>query len=155
MIRIRNILVPLDLSDYAAHALPYATELASSFGAGLHLLHVVDSQWVASAGAGVSFPEYGENMLKRFEDDGQKSLIAVAETIPEATPVVTAVRIGPPHVQIVQYARDEEIDLIVVATHGRGGLKHVLIGSVAEKVVQMAPCPVLSIKNPEHEFIMP
>ncbi|HJP30262.1 MAG: universal stress protein [Candidatus Latescibacteria bacterium] len=154
MIRIRNILVPLDLSEYAAHSLPYAVELATTFGANLHLLHVVDSQWVASAG-GAAFPEYGDNMLRRFEEDGNKALTQVGESIPEAVEMTTAVRTGPPHVQIVQHARELDVDLIVIATHGRSGLQHVLIGSVAEKVVQMAPCPVLSIKNPEHEFIMP
>lgn len=65
------------------------------------------------------------------------------------------VLLGAPHVEIVRYARKEEMDLIVLATHGRTGLAHALIGSVAEKVVQMAPCPVLTIKHPEHEFIMP
>lgn len=154
MIRIRSILVPLDLSDYAAHALPYARELAETFGATLHLLHVVDSQWVVAGGA-AAFPEYGNNLLSRFEAEGRKALIQIAETIPEKVEVTPAVRVGPPHVQIVQYAREQDIDLIVVATHGRSGLKHALIGSVAEKVVQMAPCPVLSLKNPEHEFIMP
>lgn len=154
MISIRNILVPLDLSEYAAHALPYATELATTFGASLHLLHVVDSQWVAGAG-GAAFPEYGDNLLQRFEDDGQKALEKVVATLPPAVAVSTTIRIGPPHVQIVQYAREQDVDLIVIATHGHSGLKHVLIGSVAEKVVQMAPCPVLSMKNPEHEFIMP
>lgn len=153
MIRIQRILVPLDLSDYAEHALPYARELASSYDASLHLLHVVDSQWVATTG-GVAFPEYGSNVLERFEKEGEKGLVRLAESIPTGK-VVTAIRVGPPHVQIVQYARDEEIDLIVLATHGRGGLKHVLIGSVAEKVVQMGPCPVLTIKHPEHEFVMP
>jgi nucleotide-binding universal stress UspA family protein len=154
MIRMRHILVPHDLSDYAAHALPYAQELASTFGARLHLLHVIDSQWVAGAG-GAAFPEYGDDLLRRFEEEGAKGLVKISESLPDGIDVVTQVRIGPPHVQIVQYAREAEIDLIVVATHGHSGLKHALIGSVAEKVVQMAPCPVLSLKNPEHEFVMP
>jgi nucleotide-binding universal stress UspA family protein len=58
-------------------------------------------------------------------------------------------------VEIVRFAREWKVDVIVLATHGRTGLSHALIGSVAEKVVQMAPCPVLSIKHPEHEFVMP
>ena len=148
MIRIQRILVPVDLSDYAEHALPYARELASSYGASLHLLHVVDAQWIAATG-GVAFPEYGSNVLERLEKEGEKGLIRLAETIDDLE-VVTALRIGSAHAQIVQHARDEEIDLIVVATHGRGGLGHALIGSVAEKVVQMAPCPVLAVKHPEH-----
>ncbi len=154
MINIRNILVPLDLSDYAAHALPYARELATTFGATLHLLHVVDTQWVAGAG-GAAFPEYGDNLMQRFEEDGLKGLTQVAATLPQEVAVTTAVRIGPPHVQVVQYARELDVDLIVIATHGRSGLRHALIGSVAEKIVQMAPCPVLSMKNPSHEFVMP
>jgi nucleotide-binding universal stress UspA family protein len=154
MISIRNILVPLDLGDYAVHALPYARELATTFGATLHLLHVVDSRWVAGAG-GAAFPEYGDNLMKRFEDDATRALDQVRTGLPQALSVTTAIRIGPPHVQVVQYARDLEVDLIVIATHGRSGLKHALIGSVAEKVVHMAPCPVLSMKHPEHEFIMP
>ena len=60
-----------------------------------------------------------------------------------------------PHAAIVRYARVHDIDLIVLATHGRTGISHTLIGSVAEKVVQMAPCPVLTVKHPEHEFVLP
>ena len=81
MIRMRNILVPLDLSDYAAHALPYARELADTFGARLHLLHVVDSQWVAATGA-AAFPEVGGDLLPRFEAEGGKALVQVAESLP-------------------------------------------------------------------------
>ena len=154
MIRIRKILVPLDLSEYAAHALPYALELATTFGASLHLLHVIDSQRAAAAG-GAAFFEYGPDLLQRFEDDAHKALSEVAATLPQTATVNTAILQGPPHVQIVQFAREQDIDLIVMGTHGRSGLKHVIIGSVAEKVVQMAPCPVLSMKNPEHEFVMP
>ena len=154
MIRIRSILVPLDLSDYAGHALPYAAELASTYDAALHLLHVVDTQWVAVSG-GIAFPEYGDNLLQRFEEDAARSLTQVAGGLAASLQTTTVVRVGPPHVQVVQYAREQDIDLIVLATHGRSGLQHALIGSVAEKVVQMAPCPVLTVKHPEHEFIMP
>jgi nucleotide-binding universal stress UspA family protein len=91
------------------------------------------------------------NAWRRY---AEKGLIKLAETIGEID-VVTSLRVGSPHVQIVQHARDEDIDLVVVATHGRSGLKHALIGSVAEKIVQMAPCPVLTVKHPEHEFVMP
>ena len=160
MIQIQRILVPVDLSEYAEHALPYARELAASYGAPLHLLHVIDAQWVATTGV-VAFPEYGSSVLERLEKDGEKGLQQLAETIGatdatlDTVKVVTRLRVGSPHVQIVQHARDEEIDLIVLATHGHGGLKHALIGSVAEKIVQMAPCPVLTVKHPEHEFVMP
>jgi len=62
---------------------------------------------------------------------------------------------GIPAEEIVDFARNNEIDLIVMSTHGRTGLKHVLMGSTTEKVVRKAPCPVLSIRHPEHEFVMP
>ncbi|MBD06799.1 MAG: universal stress protein UspA [Gemmatimonadetes bacterium] len=132
---------------------PSFTGPASSYGASLYLLHVIDAQWIATSGS-VAFPEYGSNILERLEKYAEKGLIKLAETIGEID-VVTSLRVGSPHVQIVQHARDEDIDLVVVATHGRSGLKHALIGSVAEKIVQMAPCPVLTVKHPEHEFIMP
>lgn len=153
MIRIQQILVPLDLDEYACHALPYARELCTAFAAGLHLLHVVDTQWLLSAGG--AFPESGGDLLSRLERDGRVEVERVAGQVGGGIAVTSAVRVGPPHVQIVQYARESHIDLIVLATHGRSGLKHALIGSVAEKVVQMAPCPVLAVKHPEHEFVMP
>jgi nucleotide-binding universal stress UspA family protein len=98
---------------------------------------------------------YGPDLLQRFEDDARAALTEVAATLPQTATASTTILHGPPHVQIVQFAREQDVDLIVIATHGRSGLKHVIIGSVAEKVVQMAPCPVLSMKNPEHEFVMP
>jgi nucleotide-binding universal stress UspA family protein len=65
------------------------------------------------------------------------------------------VRQGPPFLEIVRYAQEANIDLIVLGTHGRGGLAHMLLGSVAEKVVRKAPCPVLTVRHPEHEFVAP
>lgn len=153
MIQMRRVLVPLDLDEYARYALPYARELCTAFGAALHLLHVVDTQWILSAGG--AFPEAGGDLLPRLEREGRAEVERIAGQIRDGFEVCSAVRVGPPHVQIVQYARQQDIDLIVLATHGRSGLKHALIGSVAEKVVQMAPCPVLAVKHPEHEFVMP
>jgi nucleotide-binding universal stress UspA family protein len=62
---------------------------------------------------------------------------------------------GTPALAIVTYAKDANLDLIVMGTHGRGGMAHVLMGSVAEKVVRTAPCPVLTVRHPEHEFVLP
>jgi nucleotide-binding universal stress UspA family protein len=69
--------------------------------------------------------------------------------------VVRELRKGSPFLEIVRYAKDKNIDLIVLGTHGRSGLSHVLLGSVAERVVRKAPCPVLTVRHPEHEFVMP
>jgi nucleotide-binding universal stress UspA family protein len=70
-------------------------------------------------------------------------------------PVHSEVREGNPFQEIVQFARDRDVDLIVMGTHGRSGLVHVLMGSVTEKVVRKAPCPVLTVRHPEHEFVHP
>ncbi len=153
MIRLARILLPTDLSDYAAGARPYAVEMARTFGATLHLLHVVDAHWVGPV-VNVEFPGQVEDTLRLHRQAAERGLQALVEEL-SGIDVCSGVVIGAPHVEIVRYARREEIDLIVLATHGRTGLAHALIGSVAEKVVQMAPCPVLTVKHPEHEFVMP
>jgi len=63
--------------------------------------------------------------------------------------------VGSPFVEIVRYARTHDIDLVIMGTHGRGPIAHMLMGSTAERVVRKAPCPVLTVKHPEHEFVMP
>ena len=147
MINIKNILMPTDLSDYAGYALDYAREFASTYGADLHLLHVLDLHWLGS-GAVIA------NALPQYQQDKQDQLNAMKSEI-EGIDVKATVATGVPHVAIVRYARVHDIDLLVLATHGRTGISHALIGSVAEKVVQMAPCPVLTVKHPEHEFVLP
>ena len=153
MIEIKRILVPTDLSEYAHHALTYAAELASAYDAALYLLHVVDLQWNNAVGS-ADFPGPVGDMLPRITETAEKDLDEIKEKI-EGIEVNASIVTGSPHVEIVRFAREWKVDVIVLATHGRTGLSHALIGSVAEKVVQMAPCPVLSIKHPEHEFVMP
>lgn len=153
MIRIAKVLLPTDLSEYAAGAVPYAVEFARSFGAALHLLSVVDAHWVGPV-VNVEFPGQVEDTLQFHRQAAERGLRSLADEL-SGVAVRTEVLIGAPHVEIVRYARREEIDLIVLATHGRTGLAHALIGSVAEKVVQMAPCPVLTVKHSAHEFVMP
>lgn len=152
MIKIRKILYPVDLSEYSLHALPYATELAATYKAKLYLLYVVDNYLIGMPGAG--FAGQPDDLLERVKESGESNLKNLVAQIKDA-PAESAVLIGTPHVEIVRFAREEDIDLIVLATHGRKGIAHALIGSVAEKVVQMSPCPVLTIKHPEHEFVLP
>lgn len=152
MIKIKKILYPTDLSEYAMHALPYATELAAMYKARLCLLYVVDNYLIGAPGAG--FAGQPDDLLHRVRESGVSNLKTLVSQI-KGVEAESAVLIGTPHVEIVRYAREQEIDLIVLATHGRKGIAHALIGSVAEKVVQMSPCPVLTVKHPEHEFVMP
>ncbi|MFT5089641.1 MAG: nucleotide-binding universal stress UspA family protein [Candidatus Latescibacterota bacterium] len=153
MIRLKKILIPTDLSEYARHVLPYAVEFARSYDAKIFLVHVVDAHWAGPV-ASAEFPGMVENQIEANKESAQTTMEQMRAELVDAE-VETRVLVGAPHVEVVRFARSEDIDLITLATHGRTGLAHALIGSVAEKVVQMAPCPVLTIKHPEHEFVLP
>jgi len=156
MIRIAKVLFPTDFSELSEGALRYALHFAQEYGATLHVLHVVDEAF-----------EYWMNMAPNTMpvgvapiEDIVKSATAglarfVADRIDPAIETVQQVLIGRPYVEIVTYAKNQGIDLIVIGTHGRGGLTHMLLGSVAEKVVRKAPCPVLTVHHPQREFILP
>jgi universal stress protein A len=143
---IRHILTPTDFSDYSKKAISDAFELARTFGATLSLLHVLEpSPYLGE----FTLPTMGEELLGDLE---RQASAALAQVLPDAqeakTEVTRAVAIGSPSQKIVETAEAEHVDLIVMATHGRTGLSHLLIGSVAERVVRTAPCPVLTIRPP-------
>jgi nucleotide-binding universal stress UspA family protein len=89
---------------------------------------------------------------KKFREQLQ---IVLPEHIKKSLKVEEILRIGVPFLEIVKAAKEREVDLIVMGTHGRTGLSHVLIGSVAENVVHHAPCPVLTVKHPQYQFVAP
>ena len=155
MIAIKNILVATDFGPAADTALTYGRALAESFGATIHLLHVVQSvPFVAPTYdyAGIS-PELQlqiEASARRqteaaLTDDERRTQRAIPVTVTSLSPAAA----------IVEYARDHDIDLVVLGTHGRGPFAHLLMGSVAERVVRTAPCPVLTVHHPKHEFVVP
>lgn len=155
MIRIDSILVPTDMSEFSEHALRYGCEFARRFGSELHLLNVVQDVVAMVPEPGMAFPAPGEYMQEL-----QQSARDALERLPQAdwaegVPVVREVRVGTPFVEIVRYAKAAETDLIVIGTHGRSGLAHVLLGSTAERVIRKAPCPVLSVRPEGHDFVMP
>jgi len=152
MIRLNRILVPTDFSEHSKTAVQYGCELASKFGADLHLLHVVEQLPVMYSEGAIFSPETEAELLAEARELLTKT---PADIDVSALNVTRATLEGHPLVEIVRYARENEIDLIVIGTHGRTGLVHVLLGSVAEKVVRKAPCPVLTVHSPEHEFIKP
>jgi nucleotide-binding universal stress UspA family protein len=151
MIRLKKILVPTDFSDCSDAALRYGRELASVFKAELHVLHVVQDPytqpWAAEA-----FPAPLGDLLDQWQAQARTRM---TEKVPEAEREHTFVAavVGSPFFEIVQYAQDQRIDLIVIGTHGRGPLGHMLLGSVAERVVRKAPCPVLTVRQPQHGFV--
>jgi len=151
MLDIKNVLVATDFSEWSDAALVYARALAGTFGARLHVLHAVE--FVATADViGVAVPD----LYKGVESSARQQLDElISETDREifgATPVL--VTGGTPSQAIIQYAKKANIDLIVVGTHGRRGLSHLVLGSVAERVVRMAPCPVLTVHRSEREFVV-
>jgi nucleotide-binding universal stress UspA family protein len=155
MIAPKNILVATDFGEAAEAALAYGRDLARTFGARLHVLHVAEDLTTR-----YSLDLYPAGMV-----DMQREVEEVATTRVEA--LVTAEdrdQLGARPVvrssnataaAIVLYATQAAIDLIVIGTHGRGAVSHFLMGSVAERVVRTAPCPVLTIRHPEREFLAP
>jgi nucleotide-binding universal stress UspA family protein len=155
MIALKQILVATDFSEPSDCALTYARALASSFKATLHVLHVVGNMVDAAYGAegyAVAVPD----LQQQIEDAARKQLddlrIEADEgPLPTKRVLVTS---NSPAGAIVEYAARQGIDLIVTGTHGRGAVAHLLLGSVAERVVRTAGCPVLTVRHPEREFVV-
>ena len=155
MIRLTKLLVPTDFSEDSEQAARYAVELAKRFQAEIHCIHVVDIPADLLSTSDYYMTGPSEGFLDQIREESKKNLEAFAKKNLEGTQVRTAFLEGSPFVEIIRYARNQEIDLVVIATHGRTGLRHVLFGSVAEKVVRKAPCPVLVVKREEHDFVLP
>jgi len=155
MIRLAKLLVPTDFSEDSEQAARYAVELAKRFQAEIHCVHVVDIPADLLSTSDYYMTGPSEGFLDQIREESKKNLEAFAKKNLAGVGVRTAFLEGSPFVEIIRYARNQEIDLVVIATHGRTGLKHVLFGSVAEKVVRKAPCPVLVVKRKERDFVMP
>lgn len=156
MIQLRKILYPTDFSDLSLYALRYARNFAQTFEAELHVLHVVDEAYQNWVTMGPNTIPVGPSTQEMVELAREQMQTFVAEHLGQVTcPVVSKVLLGRPYPTILTYASQQQIDMIVIATHGRGALTHMLLGSVTEKVVRKAPCPVLTVRHPEHEFITP
>jgi nucleotide-binding universal stress UspA family protein len=157
VIALKKILVATDFSKPSDAALGYGRELARSFGATLTVLHVVDNVMVHAYVLDSGLLPTEPDMQRQFEVDARKQVeagISDEDRIRfKAFGVVLTSSI--PAAAIVGYARESETDLIVMGTHGRGRVAHMLMGSVSERVVQTAPCPVLTVRHPEREVVLP
>jgi len=142
----RRILLPTDFSDFSRAAEQSACELAGESGAELHVLHVLSDIFlsVPQTAAAIMIPP---KVLENQVTDAEREIANVPpDSWAKGRNVVRAVRIGSVYETIVQYARDHDVDLIVIGTHGRTGLRHILLGSVAERVVRLSPCSVLTVR---------
>jgi nucleotide-binding universal stress UspA family protein len=141
MARYSKILIPVDFSSHSRAALEQACELARNFDSELHVLHILD--WPAAAAVTTEFrPQYYDEFLEHWAR-ASRSLDELTTEGSSRLPAIRMVRSGLPVQEILKYAQEAGIDLIVLGTHGRTGVPRWVMGSVAEKVVRHAPCPVL------------
>lgn len=154
MVAFKCIIVPTDFSEHSLRGLDYAIEVAEKFSARLKLVYVIEPLMQA---ADVSWTTVDFEQLNQAHKESAEKQLAqlLEERVPAGIPAETAILFGKPFVEILKVAKADNADLIVMATHGRGAISHILMGSTAEKVVRKAPCPVLTVKHPKHIFAMP
>jgi nucleotide-binding universal stress UspA family protein len=154
MIRLKTILFPTDFSETSQEAARYAISFAREFKAKVFVLHVVNEKIFTES----SMPRVVsvEEMEREMTEEARKRLktLVPAEEA-EGLDWETVIRQGEPFIEIIRFAKDQDVDLIVIGTHGRSGFEHIIFGSTAEKVVRKAPCPVLSVRPEQREFVMP
>jgi nucleotide-binding universal stress UspA family protein len=158
VIAIKTILLPADGSDCSAKAMAYALSFAKQYGGRVVALHVIDQRWEDQAR--IVCAELGQDLTQRirsgYEEEAQRILRDVADAAAKVgASVETKVATGIPSEEIARVAKELPADLIIMGTHGRAGMSHLLLGSVAEKVVRNAPCPVLTVRKEEHGFASP
>jgi nucleotide-binding universal stress UspA family protein len=152
VIKLKKVLVPTDFSDSARQALRYGMSFAKEYGAELTVLHVVENLTVGYASDLFPVPMaevfqeisgYAKTELAKLGTEARARGLTVQEQVVQ----------GKPSAEIIRFASEHEIDVIVLGTHGKGMLDQALFGSTTERVVRRAPCPVLTVRLPEHEFV--
>lgn len=152
-IELKKICVCTDFSEPALRAFDYGLTFARNFGAELHLVHVIEDIIPTVPEPGISLLPTQEIMtgLRQGSTEAMNKLLKSRDVA--GVTVKEVIREGVPFREVEVYAKDQQIDLIIVGTHGRTGLTHLLLGSVAERVVRSAPCPVLTVHSKEREFV--
>ncbi len=158
MIAIKKVLVATDFSPVAGIALVYGRALARTFGAALHVLHVVRRFNVMTAmGDGLVDASSVARLQLAIEDAGRRELDACVtdddrRELHAETVLVTSSK---PATAITEYAKDAGVDVVVIGATGRGAIDRLVMGSVADRVIRQASCPVLAVRHPEREFVVP
>ena len=143
---LKKILFPTDLSDLSNHALPYGLFMAKELGAKLYLCHVVDITPIAAYGEGILDPLEQQDLIVRSAQGQLERLVGQ-----EAISWEPVIRVGRTADEIARVAFEKGVDLAITATHGRSGLKRLILGSVAERLMHILPCPLLVIPSREQE----
>ncbi len=149
----KKILCPVDFSEFTGEIIQYAHDIAKKYGAELHVLHVIPNLTYYTPYESFLTPENLIAVEKGIQDEVERDFTRVLTHVDMK--VNRVVRTGAAFVEIIDYAKSESIDLIVLGTHGRSAIEHILIGNVAEKVVRKSPCPVMTIRPKGKEFKMP
>ena len=151
-LEIKKVLVPIDFSDYSKNSLRYAVNFAKQFNAEIYLIYVLEPV--------IYPPDFSMGQIAipsinaEWDERAREELENLAKTeIPEGINVKSILKNGKPFLEIIDTASEENIDLIIIATHGHSGVEHILFGSTAEKVVRKAPCPVLTLREPVKGFM--
>jgi len=146
---IRNVLVPMDFGPASRAAAAYAQMLAERFGARLHLLHVIaPAPFVSDVLGAESLALQVDELLDASKRAAKRTLERITVKRGLAARVTRTVTVGAPVDSILRFVTSKRIDLVVMGTHGRGPVRHVLLGSVAERVVRHSPVPVLTVHGP-------
>lgn len=147
--KVEKILFPTDFSEGSFHALPYAADLSKHYNAKLYILHIVYDVFKATDS---HIPHVSADELYREISDWAKKEIdsCCVEEIRGLSKVEKLIQQGIPHEEIINFAAKEKIDMIIMGTYGKKGIERFIFGSTAEKVVRNAPCPVMTVRVPEH-----
>lgn len=147
MLKLHSILCPTDFSEFSEQAVHYACNLAEKFHAEVHLLNVLQDYASVAPGTGEMFVPFNDWLPELRKQSQEQLAKQPGEEWAKQVSVHRTTRVGAPVDEIVKYAQEHSIDLIVLGTHGRRGVKHLLLGSVAENIVRYAPCPVLTVRK--------
>ena len=151
MIPIQRVMVPIDFSKESTLAAKFAASLAQEYHAKLYVIHVLDP---LPLNLKAYYPDLADVTKKRDEQAAKDLEKVIPQAVREKADVEFLLETGTPTYDIIaQRAKELDIDVIVISTHGRSGLGHILLGSVAEKVIRHAPCPVFVIRNPKDKYV--
>ena len=142
---VKRVLVPIDFSGYSLEALDYAKRFAKLFNAELLLLHVVEpTVYPTDFSFGqIALPNIEGELHRRSEEELQR----LSQNMSKEVRVRGMTRLGKPFLEITDAAKEYDVDLIIIASHGHTGVEHILFGSTAEKVIRKAHCPVLTVRS--------